>query len=67
MSDAEQTAADLRTEGVHLAGNLRDLSEALTANAERLLRDVQTVHARMVAQIERLERATNRSGRSEPE
>jgi hypothetical protein len=38
------------------------MSNSLRANAERLLGDVQRVHTRLVAQIERVERATGGSG-----
>ena len=38
--------------------NLREMSNSLRANAERLLGDVQRVHSSLVAQIARVERAT---------
>ncbi len=57
MRDASETAAGVDREAVHAVGNLRELGDSLRANAERLLKDVQTVHARMVAQIERVEAA----------
>ena len=38
------------------------MSNSLRSNAERLLGDVQRVHSRLVAQIERVERATGAGG-----
>jgi len=55
MRHAEETASELNHEGYHMVGNLRDLGDSLRTNADRLLKDVQTIHTRMVAQIERVQ------------
>ena len=62
MEDARATADGVRSEGLELVSNLREMSNSLRSNAERLLGDVQRVHSRLVAQIERVERATGDSG-----
>jgi vacuolar-type H+-ATPase subunit H len=64
LSEARNTASDVRTEGMELVGNLREMADSLRSNAERLLRDVQSIHSRMLAQIERAEQAAGRSGAS---
>ena len=43
--------------GLELVSNLREMSNSLRANAERLLGDVQRVHSSLAAQIARVERA----------
>jgi hypothetical protein len=48
-------AADVRTEGLEIAGNLREMGDSLRSNAERLLRDVQMIHSRMVAELDRVD------------
>jgi cell division septum initiation protein DivIVA len=55
MRHAEETATELNHEGYHMVGNLRELGDSLRTNADRLLKDVQTIHTRMVAQIERVQ------------
>jgi cell division septum initiation protein DivIVA len=55
MRHAEETASELNHEGYHMVGNLRELGDSLRVNADRLLKDVQTIHTRMVAQIERVQ------------
>ncbi|HEY5428679.1 MAG TPA: hypothetical protein VIK04_06130 [Solirubrobacteraceae bacterium] len=55
LSEARLTAQEVRTEGLELAANLRQMGESLRANAERILRDVQGVHGQMVARIDRVE------------
>ena len=57
LEDARATADGVRSEGLELVSNLREMSNSLRSNAERLLGDVQRVHSRLVAQIERVERA----------
>jgi hypothetical protein len=53
MREARATAGDVRAEGLELVENLRQMGDSLRSNAERLLRDVQMIHSRMVAQIDR--------------
>jgi cell division septum initiation protein DivIVA len=55
LSAARLTAQDVRTEGLEVVANLRQMGDSLRANSERLLRDVQAVHSQMVARIERVE------------
>jgi hypothetical protein len=47
---------------MELVANLRDMGDSLRANAERLLRDVQSIHSRMVAQIDRAETKSGQPG-----
>ena len=49
----------MRSEGLELVSNLREMSNSLRGNAERLFGDVQRVHSSLVAQIARVERATS--------
>jgi hypothetical protein len=63
LRDARTVASDVRTEGMEVVGNLRELGDSLRSNAERLLRDVQGVHSHLMAQIER---ADAKSGISRP-
>jgi hypothetical protein len=72
MSDARLTAQEVRDEGLELVTNLRQMGDSLRANAERLLRDVQSVHSQMVARIDKAESngrlspvPTARNGRSD--
>jgi vacuolar-type H+-ATPase subunit H len=53
LRDSRMTASEVRTEGFELVENLRQMGDSLRSNAERLLRDVQLIHSRMVAQIDR--------------
>ena len=53
--DARATAEGVRAEGMELVSNLREMGDALRANAERLLHDVQSIHARMVGDLDRVD------------
>jgi len=53
LRGARTSASDIRTEGLEIVGNLREMGDSLRANAERLLRDVQMIHSRMIAEIDR--------------
>jgi vacuolar-type H+-ATPase subunit H len=55
LSEARLTAQEVRSEGLELAANLRQMGDSLRANAERILRDVQSVHGQMMARIDRVE------------
>ncbi len=55
LSDARATAEAVRSEGIELVGNLRQMGDSLRANAERLLRDVQSLHSQMISRIEVVE------------
>ncbi len=61
MSEARMTADEVRKEGLELVPNLRQMRDALRANAERILRDVQSVHSQMVARIDRVQAASSRA------
>jgi len=52
ISDARDTAAGVRSEGLELVSNLREMGDALKANADRLLRDVQRIHSRMTRDLD---------------
>jgi hypothetical protein len=53
--DARATAEGVRAEGMELVSNLREMGDALRANAERLLMDIQSVHSRMVRELDRVD------------
>jgi hypothetical protein len=53
--DAQATADGVRDEGMELVSNLREMSDALRSNAERLLHDIQTIHWRMLGELERVD------------
>jgi HD-GYP domain-containing protein (c-di-GMP phosphodiesterase class II) len=55
LGEARLTAEEVRTEGLEVVANLRQMGDSLRANAERLLRDVQAVHSQMVARIDRVQ------------
>jgi uncharacterized membrane protein YqiK len=61
LRDARSAASDVRTEGLELAGNLREMGDSMRSNAERLLRDVQMIHSRMVAEIDRADGGASRA------
>ena len=55
LRDARTAASDVRTEGLEIVDNLREMGDSLRSNAERLLRDVQMIHSRMLAQLDRVD------------
>lgn len=57
LRDTRSIANDIRTEGLELVSNLHEMGGSLRSNAERLLRDVQRIHSRMVSQIDRVDGA----------
>ena len=59
--DARTAASDARSEGLELVGNLREMGDSLRSNAERLLHDIQTIHSRMIAQIDRADGGAGRA------
>jgi vacuolar-type H+-ATPase subunit H len=65
LSEARLTAQDVRSEGLELVANLRQMGDSLRANAERILRDVQGVHGNMVARIDKVDARRGGAG-SEP-
>jgi cell division septum initiation protein DivIVA len=51
--DARASADGVRAEGMELVSHLREMGDALRSNADRLLRDIQAIHSRMVGELER--------------
>jgi vacuolar-type H+-ATPase subunit H len=51
VGDARDTAAGVRAEGLELVSNLREMGDSLRSNADRLLRDVQRIHSRMIRDL----------------
>src|SRR5947209_7456811 len=66
LSDARDTAGGVRAEGLEIVANLRQMGDSLRSNAERLLRDVQLLHSRMVAEIDRVDGGLSAGGRRGP-
>jgi vacuolar-type H+-ATPase subunit H len=60
LRETRTTASDIRTEGLEIVSNLHEMGDSLRSNAERLLRDVQSIHSRMVAQLDREEAGLRR-------
>ncbi len=57
LYDARTTASDVRSEGLEIASNLREMGDSLRANAERLLRDVQRIHSQLLGRLDRMDGA----------
>lgn len=62
LQDARATADGVRDEGLLLVSNLRETGNSLRTNAERLLQDVQHIHARMVDELGPAARGTRPAG-----
>jgi len=60
LAQARIAAADVRAEGMELVNNLREMGDALRSNSERLLRDVQAIHSRMVAELDQVDGGASR-------
>lgn len=60
LGEARVAAADVRSEGMELVENLREMGDSLRSNAELLLGDIQAVHARMVAELDRVDGGASR-------
>ena len=60
LGQARIASADVRAEGMELVSNLREMGDAMRSNAERLLRDVQAIHSRMVAQLDQVDGGASR-------
>ena len=52
LEEARAAARDVLREGEQLSGHLRELSDALRVNAERLLRDVRAAHNELKARLD---------------
>jgi vacuolar-type H+-ATPase subunit H len=55
IADARRVAHEVLREGETLSGHLRELSDSLRVNAERLLRDVRDAHSELSARLDRAE------------
>lgn len=55
LYEARTTASDVRTEGLEIVSNLREMGDSMRSNAERLLRDVQRIHTQLLARLDRIE------------
>ena len=72
VSEARQATREVLRDGEALSGHLRELSEALRTNAERLLRDVRAAHDELKARLDRADpdltasRADRRPGSRRP-
>jgi vacuolar-type H+-ATPase subunit H len=64
LRDARETANGVRAEGLDIVSDLSEMGNSLRSNAERLLRDVQTVHSGMVERIDRAQVGLGRAPRS---
>ena len=53
IAEAHAAARDVLRDGEQLSGNLRELSDSLRTNAERLLRDVRLAHAELTSRLDR--------------
>lgn len=53
IAEARLAAHDVLREGEILSGHLRELSDSLRVNAERLLRDVRDAHEELTARLDR--------------
>ncbi len=53
--DARATADGVRAEGMEVVSNLRQISDTLREASERVLQDVEAIHARMVGELERVD------------
>jgi len=60
LGEARVAAADVRSEGTELVNNLREMGGSLRSNAELLLRDIQAVHSRMLADLDRVDGGAGR-------
>jgi len=55
LRGARQTAGEVRADGAELVSDFQELSESLRSNADRLLRDIISIHSNMLAQIDRVD------------
>lgn len=55
LRDARVIAGDIRTDGLTVVQNVRELGDSLRSNAERLLRDIQGVHATYLKAIDKVD------------
>ena len=60
LGEARVAAADVRSEGLELVQNLREMGDSLRSNAELLLRDIQAIHSSMVAKLDRVDGGASR-------
>ena len=53
--DARATADGVRAEGMEVVSNLRQISDTLREVSDRVLKDVEAIHARMLGELERVD------------
>ena len=53
IAEARTAAREVLHEGETLSAHLRELSDSLRINAERLLRDIRLTHAELIARLDR--------------
>lgn len=63
VAEARAAARDVLREGETLSGHLRELSDSLRVNAERLLRDVRDAHSELNARLDRVDPERSGAGR----
>jgi hypothetical protein len=52
LAEARAAARDVLREGEQISGHLRELSDSLRVNADRLLRDVRAAHGELKARLD---------------
>jgi cell division septum initiation protein DivIVA len=52
IAEAHTAAREVLRDGTQLSGHLRELSDALRTNADRLLRDVKLAHATLTSRLD---------------
>jgi vacuolar-type H+-ATPase subunit H len=67
IQDARAAADGVRGEGLELVAHLREMSGSLNSNAERLLRDIQQIHSRMVSELTAAPGGSGVAGAGRPE
>jgi cell division septum initiation protein DivIVA len=65
--DARATADGVRAEGMEVVSNLRQISDTLREMSERILEDVQAIHARMVEELAQASPEASPGAPAEPE
>lgn len=63
--DARASADGVRAEGMELVSNLREMSDVLRSNADRLLQDIQAIHSRMIGELEGVTPEGGRTSRAD--
>jgi hypothetical protein len=67
IAEARAATREVLRDGEILSGHLRELSDSLRINAERLLRDVRDAHAELSARLDRADPDRTRSRTRSPD